>query len=72
MSKIQVQILAHNPSDVAPWVRIIIYDNHVWAIFGDSEKEVSDPNAEPMNVATDPEFLEGYKIVKVNVFREDE
>jgi len=67
MSK-QVQILAYNPSSVAPWVRIIFDECHLWAIFGDTKNEVLNPDAEPINITEYPELIQGYAIEKVEVY----
>jgi hypothetical protein len=68
MSKLQIQILAYNPSSVAPWVRVVFDEQHLWAIFGDSPAEILSPDAEPMDVAANPEFLQGYIIKQINVY----
>jgi hypothetical protein len=68
MSKFQIQIIAHKPDDATPWVRIIFDECHLWAIFGDNPDEVNNPDAEPMNITTSPEFLQGYIIKQINVY----
>jgi hypothetical protein len=68
MNKLQVQILAYNPSDAAPWVRVIVDECHLWAVFGDTFNDVIRTDAEPMNITSDPEFLQGYVIREVRVY----
>jgi hypothetical protein len=64
--KYQIQFFARKDNE---WVRAYIDDRgRLWAIFGDSLEDVSSLDAEFMDITSSVEWLEGFTIVKIEVY----
>jgi hypothetical protein len=50
------------------WVRVYIDEQRIWAVFGDSLEDVSSLDAEFMDITSSVEWLEGFTIVKIEVY----
>jgi hypothetical protein len=66
--KLQFFAKKDNAPPNVEWVRVYIDEQGIWAIFGDSLEDVLSPCAEVMNITTTPSLLEGFTILKIEVY----
>jgi len=61
-----IQLILQHPS--GGWARVWIDDRGVLAVFGDDFEDVAGADAEFINISKCPQFIEGYIILKIDVF----
>jgi hypothetical protein len=54
--------------NTSEWVRVYMDEQRIWAIFGDSLEDVMSRDAEFMDITTQATLLEGFTILKIEVY----